>query len=131
MPSILLLIYIAILNWESTIVLIFSPCLWMPMFPDTEVIVYVFISNLSTCVLYLPGLLCRNYQEVRIQEQVHRLQTGCVPRSICETLENDLVDTCRPGDDVTITYGYVWPYYVNYAVINIYYDIIYLLHFIM
>ena len=45
---------------------------------------------------------CRDYQEVRIQEQVHRLTVGSIPRSITLVLQDDLVDRCKPGDDVTI-----------------------------
>ena len=45
---------------------------------------------------------CRDYQEVRIQEQVHRLTIGSIPRSITLILQDDLVDLCSAGDDVTI-----------------------------
>lgn len=77
----------------------------------------------------------RDYQEIKIQEQVQKLDIGqissnvckwwvvecvrvCVwradvtqlfldslhiPRSMWVVLENDLVDSCKPGDDVTIT----------------------------
>ena len=45
---------------------------------------------------------CRDYQEVRIQEQVHRLTVGSIPRSITLILQDDLVDLCSAGDDVTI-----------------------------
>ena len=46
--------------------------------------------------------VCRDYQEVRIQEQVHRLTVGSIPRSITLILQDDLVDRCKPGDDVTV-----------------------------
>ena len=45
---------------------------------------------------------CRDYQEVRIQEQVHKLSVGSIPRSISLALFDDLVDRCKPGDDVSI-----------------------------
>ena len=51
----------------------------------------------------IPGSeTCRDYQEVRIQEQVHRLTVGSIPRAITLVLQDDLVDRCKPGDDVTI-----------------------------
>jgi DNA helicase MCM9 len=51
----------------------------------------------------VPGTeVCRDYQEVRIQEQVHRLTVGAIPRSITLILQDDLVDRCKPGDDVTV-----------------------------
>ncbi|TKS74036.1 DNA helicase MCM9 [Collichthys lucidus] len=47
---------------------------------------------------------CRDYQEIKIQEQVQRLSVGCIPRSMVVVLEDDLVDSCKSGDDVTV-YG--------------------------
>ncbi|KAM6964808.1 DNA helicase MCM9 [Aplochiton taeniatus] len=49
---------------------------------------------------------CRDYQEIKLQEQAHRLSVGCIPRSMGVILEDDLVDTCKSGDDVTV-YGVV------------------------
>ncbi|XP_018418983.1 PREDICTED: DNA helicase MCM9 [Nanorana parkeri] len=49
---------------------------------------------------------CRDYQEIKIQEQVQRLSVGSIPRSMVVVLEDDLVDTCKSGDDVTV-YGVV------------------------
>nr|XP_047132529.1 DNA helicase MCM9 [Hydra vulgaris] len=46
---------------------------------------------------------CKDYQEIKIQEQVQNLHFGHIPRSIWVLLEDDLVDSCKPGDDVTIT----------------------------
>ncbi|XP_041831759.1 DNA helicase MCM9 [Melanotaenia boesemani] len=45
---------------------------------------------------------CRDYQEIKIQEQVQRLTVGSVPRSLVVVLEDDLVDRCKSGDDVTV-----------------------------
>ena len=45
---------------------------------------------------------CRNYQEVKIQEQAQRLAVGTIPRSMWVVLQDDLVDACKAGDDVTI-----------------------------
>ncbi|XP_061668405.1 DNA helicase MCM9 isoform X3 [Syngnathoides biaculeatus] len=47
---------------------------------------------------------CRDYQEIKIQEQVQRLSVGSIPRSMVVVLEDDLVDRCKSGDDVTV-YG--------------------------
>ncbi|KAM4772331.1 DNA helicase MCM9 [Rhinophrynus dorsalis] len=49
---------------------------------------------------------CRDYQEIKIQEQVQRLSVGSIPRSMTVVLEDDLVDSCKSGDDVTV-YGVV------------------------
>ena len=45
---------------------------------------------------------CRDYQEIKIQEQVQKLAVGTIPRSMWVVLEDDLVDSCKAGDDVTI-----------------------------
>lgn len=45
---------------------------------------------------------CKDYQEIKIQEQVKKLGIGSIPNAIKVTLEDDLVDSCQPGDDVTI-----------------------------
>ncbi|EKX47552.1 minichromosome maintenance protein 9 [Guillardia theta CCMP2712] len=47
--------------------------------------------------------VCRDYQEIKIQEEVQKLSIGSIPRSIVVVLEDDLVDRCKPGDDVVIT----------------------------
>ncbi|XP_077409202.1 DNA helicase MCM9 isoform X2 [Vanacampus margaritifer] len=47
---------------------------------------------------------CRDYQEIKIQEQVQKLSVGSIPRSMVVVLEDDLVDRCKSGDDVTV-YG--------------------------
>ncbi|CAH1787204.1 unnamed protein product [Owenia fusiformis] len=49
-----------------------------------------------------PPVKCRNYQEVKIQEQVQKLTMGTIPRSMWLALEDDLVDSCKPGDDVAV-----------------------------
>uniref|UniRef100_A0A182JQR6 DNA helicase n=1 Tax=Anopheles christyi TaxID=43041 RepID=A0A182JQR6_9DIPT len=43
--------------------------------------------------------LCRDYQEIRIQEIMSERN---VPASLVVTLEDDLVDICQPGDCVTV-----------------------------
>ncbi|KAM9297521.1 LOW QUALITY PROTEIN: DNA helicase MCM9 [Morus bassanus] len=49
---------------------------------------------------------CRDYQEIKIQEQVQRLSVGSIPRCMVVVLEDDLVDSCKSGDDITV-YGMV------------------------
>ncbi|XP_074028985.1 DNA helicase MCM9 isoform X3 [Leptinotarsa decemlineata] len=45
---------------------------------------------------------CKDYQEIKIQEQVKKLGVSSMPNTIWVTLEDDLVDSCKPGDNVTI-----------------------------
>ncbi|KXS12213.1 MCM-domain-containing protein [Gonapodya prolifera JEL478] len=45
----------------------------------------------------------KDYQEIKIQENVGSLTVGRIPRSMTVILEDDLVDSCKPGDDVAIT----------------------------
>ncbi|XP_075210541.1 DNA helicase MCM9-like [Lycorma delicatula] len=45
----------------------------------------------------------KDYQEIKIQEQVAMLGVGRIPRSMWVTLEDDLVGSCKPGDDVIIS----------------------------
>lgn len=60
--------------------------------------------NKLTFVQHTGGqpLKCRNYQEIKLQEQVQRLAMGTIPRSLWVVLEDDLVDVCKAGDDVII-----------------------------
>jgi DNA helicase MCM9 len=44
----------------------------------------------------------KDYQEIKVQEQVHQLSIGTIPRSITILLEDDLVDQAKPGDDIKI-----------------------------
>ncbi|KAG0210000.1 DNA helicase mcm9 [Mortierella sp. GBA30] len=53
-----------------------------------------------------PGQLpegCRDYQEIKIQEQTNKLTMGTIPGSVVVILHDDLVDHAKSGDDVTIT----------------------------
>ena len=38
---------------------------------------------------------CKNYQEIKVQEQVQKLAVGTIPRSMWVILEEDLVDSCK------------------------------------
>ncbi|XP_056422410.1 DNA helicase MCM9 isoform X2 [Hyla sarda] len=74
-------------------------------------------SSKFTCLSDLSSpASCRDYQEIKIQEQVQRLSVGSIPRSMIVVLEDDLVDSSKSGDDVTV-YGVVmqrWkPLYVD------------------
>jgi DNA replicative helicase MCM subunit Mcm2 (Cdc46/Mcm family) len=58
----------------------------------------------STRADHLPELSTqRDCQELRVQEHATRLAVGSIPRSILVVLEDDLVDSCKAGDDVMIT----------------------------
>ncbi|XP_055935195.1 DNA helicase MCM9-like isoform X2 [Argiope bruennichi] len=48
-------------------------------------------------------MYCKDYCEVKIQQQFSTLTIGSVPRSMWVILEDDLVDTCHPGNDVNIS----------------------------
>ncbi|GJJ74025.1 DNA helicase MCM9 [Entomortierella parvispora] len=54
----------------------------------------------------VPGQMpdgCRDYQEIKIQEQTNKLSMGTIPGSMVVILHDDLVDHAKSGDDVTIT----------------------------
>lgn len=44
-----------------------------------------------------------DYQEIKLQELFKTLKPGLIPRSITIIMENTLVESCKPGDDVMIT----------------------------
>ncbi|KAJ3290970.1 DNA helicase mcm9 [Borealophlyctis nickersoniae] len=49
---------------------------------------------------------CKDYQEIKVQEQVGKLAMGTISfhyQSVVVVLEDDLVDTCKAGDDVSVT----------------------------
>jgi DNA helicase MCM9 len=45
---------------------------------------------------------CRDYQEIKVQEDVSKLNMGHMPRAITVVLEDDLVDQCKAGDNVSV-----------------------------
>ncbi|XP_025830716.1 DNA helicase MCM9-like [Agrilus planipennis] len=45
---------------------------------------------------------CKDFQEIKIQEQVSKSSLGNMPSSMWVTLEDDLVDICKPGDSITV-----------------------------
>ncbi|CAL4064896.1 unnamed protein product, partial [Meganyctiphanes norvegica] len=44
----------------------------------------------------------KDYQEIKIQEQVQKMVVGTIPQSIWVTLEDDLVESSKPGDDIIV-----------------------------
>ena len=48
--------------------------------------------------VYMP----KDYQEIKVQEKISQIGTGTMPRSIWVCLDDDLVDQCKPGDDILI-----------------------------
>ncbi|KAL3318217.1 DNA helicase mcm9 [Cichlidogyrus casuarinus] len=48
------------------------------------------------------SMAVRNYQELRVSEQIHCLTVGVMPRTILVCLEDDLVDSAQPGDDIIV-----------------------------
>ena len=62
---------------------------------------YFWSKSIMFCVGSVPTS-CKDYQEIKVQEQVQKLAVGTIPRSMWVVLEDDLVDVCKAGDDVTI-----------------------------
>ena len=46
--------------------------------------------------------VCSDYQEIKIQEQVEKLTIGSIPRSLIALVQDDLVDSIKAGDNVTV-----------------------------
>ncbi len=46
--------------------------------------------------------MSKDYQEVKVQEKLSHVGMGSIPRSIWVCLDDDLVDKCKPGDDVQV-----------------------------
>lgn len=45
---------------------------------------------------------CKDYQEIKIQERVKDQGISAIHNTMVITLEDDLVDSCKPGDNITI-----------------------------
>lgn len=43
-----------------------------------------------------------DYREIKVQESLQRVNSNNLPRSFSVILEDDLVEACKPGDDVAI-----------------------------
>lgn len=46
---------------------------------------------------------CRDYQEIKIQEPIGKLQLGNIPRSLIAILTDDLVDCCQAGEEIRVS----------------------------
>merc|ERR1712062_140605 len=46
--------------------------------------------------------MSQDHQEIKVQEKLSNIGVGCMPRSIWVCLDEDLVDKCKPGDDVRV-----------------------------
>lgn len=46
--------------------------------------------------------VCVDYQEIKIQDQMERMNLGCAPRSFILVMEADLVDSNNAGEDVVV-----------------------------
>ena len=44
-----------------------------------------------------------DYQEIKVNETFRTLRPGLIPRSIYVILQNTLVESVKPGDDVMLT----------------------------
>ncbi|EFA84139.1 MCM family protein [Heterostelium album PN500] len=44
-----------------------------------------------------------DYQEIKLQENIHQIGAGTIPRSIMVILQEDLVDSCQAGDDIIVS----------------------------
>lgn len=47
--------------------------------------------------------VCREYQEIKVQEKIQHLDVGSIPRSLIVVLTDDLADSVKPGDDVVVS----------------------------
>ena len=52
--------------------------------------------------------MCRDYQEIKVQEKVQQLDMGSIPRSIVVVVMDELADVCKPGDDVNVCIRCRW-----------------------
>lgn len=43
-----------------------------------------------------------DYREIKVQESLQRVSSNNLPRSFSVILEDDLVEACKPGDNVAI-----------------------------
>ncbi|GAM24606.1 hypothetical protein SAMD00019534_077810 [Acytostelium subglobosum LB1] len=44
-----------------------------------------------------------DYQEIKVQENIHQIGAGSIPRSIIVIVQEDLVDSCQAGDDIVVS----------------------------
>ena len=80
---------------------------------DNGAAVYFFSVSCSNCLscsklyyflcLYLIQTLYKNYQRITLQESPGKVPAGRLPRSKDAILLDDLVDNCKPGDEIVST----------------------------
>lgn len=46
--------------------------------------------------------VCKDFQDVRLQERVENIGVGAIPRSVLAILQDDLVDKLQAGDNVEL-----------------------------
>lgn len=53
---------------------------------------------------------CRDFQEIRVQEQMNNLELGSIPKQLKVVMFDDLVDSCQAGDDAILVgeVCYMW-----------------------
>lgn len=61
----------------------------------------------KTFVLVDGMSLCRDFQDIRLQERVEHVGVGSIPRSVLAILQDDLVDSLQAGDNVHVTGAYI------------------------
>ncbi len=66
----------------------------------TAVCIYSSVLQNFSLSLSLLQTLYQNYQKITIQESPGKVAAGRLPRSKDAVLLADLVDSCRPGDEV-------------------------------
>jgi len=71
-----------------------------------DFVFFVFLSiikkNFSFFVAEDKTINLSDYREIKVQESLQRVTSNNLPRSFSVILEDDLVETCKPGDDVGI-----------------------------
>ena len=80
-----------------------STCLLLPLSLSISMLYVLFLSVSSSLISPLslsPQTLYQNYQRITIQESPSKVAAGRLPRSKDTILLSDLVDTCRPGDEI-------------------------------
>ncbi len=80
----------------------------------------LFVTVLDVYLSQIEGSrVCRDYQEVKIQEQVQKLTMGSIPRAILCILQDDLVDQLR----VTTLFKHCWLYISSKSLLILLVDI--------
>lgn len=74
---------------------------WQPCGCKDEILYLVLYSlSVSRLLLFLMQTVYQNYQRITIQESPGKVAAGRLPRSKDAILLADLVDSCKPGDEI-------------------------------